>query len=571
MRKLLALVLAALFCLVAVAEVPDFEDIEFAEVLPGGIVHLEDLDYSYDDMSKHYNISIMTENYGTPNVENQYDAIIYWLEQKFNVTIEYRSVDVLSEVLPALAQADDLPDLFYPASNSRDFAFGLDDAGKLIDAREIYPYMPLTTKYVTKAMLANSTNPVTGRIPFVTSYGIQDGIWTNAVRADWLEQFGMEFPKNVEDVLEYAEAIKTQDPDGNGEDDTYLFAIWSTMANWCQNAYGNAAPHVDEDGYLSHQYFNGVRYGFLTLCKELVEKGYVHPDWNVDLNGAWNRQKTLIANDKVGALYYPVSTLLGEICSAKGEYEGAVLEAWEVCEEYPFGDGEYKYPAAGEPGYRWCFPKANYEDEGKLLRVAHILDTCRAGGESYFATIQNSIDEVYQFYADNHEGVTKNPNLLRSMTYTPEGYFYITETDVTPENKDDNQYMLGNIYVESYDGGPIQQMGLAVAWQLTDPDPEAEHAAFNAKANEHVMHTASVPRYPNTSLMYTLSGEAAEANKAMGDWIQAREWAFILGEEELTEETYAAFTKEWLERGGYEIVAQMAEGLGAELPADLQK
>ena len=45
-------------CLVAVAEVPDFEDIEFAEVLPGGIVHLEDLDYSYDDMSKHYNISI---------------------------------------------------------------------------------------------------------------------------------------------------------------------------------------------------------------------------------------------------------------------------------------------------------------------------------------------------------------------------------------------------------------------------------------------------------------------------------------------------------------------------------
>ena len=54
MRKILALVLAALFCLVAVAEVPAYEDIEFPEVLPGGIIMADDsFDYSYDDMTQH--------------------------------------------------------------------------------------------------------------------------------------------------------------------------------------------------------------------------------------------------------------------------------------------------------------------------------------------------------------------------------------------------------------------------------------------------------------------------------------------------------------------------------------
>ncbi|MBQ9409823.1 MAG: extracellular solute-binding protein [Clostridia bacterium] len=570
--KLLALALALMFAFAAMAEVPAFEDIVFPEVLPGGIIlDAEGLDYSYDDLSVHYDISIITENYGTPNVANEYDPIIYWLEQKFNVTIEYRSVDELNDIIPSLAASDDLPDLFMPPSNSRDFAFGLDDAGKLIDAREIYPYMPLTSKYVTQAMIANSTNPTTGNIPFVTSYGIQDGIWTNAIRKDWLDQFGMDYPTNVDELRDFAEAVKTEDPDGNGEDDTYLFGIWRTMYSWCQNAFGNSAPHVDEEGKLSHMYFNGVRYGFLELMKEFYEAGYLHPDWDVDISGAWNRQKTYTANDKLGALYYPVSTLLGEYCDAKGEYEGDVLKAWEVCVQYPFGDGEYLYPAAGAVGYRWLFPKANYEDEGKLLRVAHLLDTCRAGGENYFAVIQNSIDEVYEFYADAHEGVTKNPNYSQTMSYTPEGYFYITRTDATPDNADDNQYMLGNIYVESYDGQPIQALGLAVAWQLNDPDPNADRAAFNAKANEHTMNTASVSRYPNTDLMYTLSGEAAEANNAMGDWITASEIAFIKGEKELTEETYAAWAQEWLDRGGYAIVSQMAEGLGCELPAELVK
>ncbi|MBQ8954587.1 MAG: extracellular solute-binding protein, partial [Clostridia bacterium] len=492
-RKILALALALMMLsAAALADVPAYEDIVFPDVLPSGIVFPDDtFDYSYDDMTTKYDLSIIVENYGVPNSDNEYDPIAFWLNEKFNLNISYSAVDELGDVLPALAAADDLPDLFMPPSNSRDWAFQLDDAGKLIDATTIYPYMPLSQKYVTTAMLANSTNPETGRMPFITGYGIQDGVWTNAIRKDWLDKFGMDYPKNVDDVRAYAEAVKTQDPDGNGVDDTYIFGIWRTMYSWCENAYGNAAPHVDENGELSHMYFNGVRYGMLQLLKEFNDAGYLHPDWAIT---DWNTQKVMTAQDKLGALYYPVGTLMGEYRQARGSQGEDDINVWEVCQQYPFGDGEILYPAAGNPGYRWCFPVYGYEEEGKLLRVAHMIDTMRAGGENFFQCIQNGTDDMYQFYADNHEGVTKNPNYIRDAYYTDDGYFCIYSKDLTPDDQNDNMSLLGNAFMESYDGGPWQQWGLPVAWQLSNADPEDPNYAAAVKSNEHAAHTASVSR-----------------------------------------------------------------------------
>jgi len=278
-RKILALVLALMMMsAVALADVPAFEDIVFPENMPSGIIFADDTcDYSYDDLTTKYDVSIMTENYGVPNQDNAYDPVVYWLNEHFNINITYDSVMELGEVLPARAAADDLPDIFLPPSNSRDWAFELDDAGKLIDCKTIWPYMPLSQKYATQAMIANSVNPETGRIPFLTGYGIQDGTWTITFRADWLEKFGMETPHDIDSFLAYAEAVKTQDPDGNGVDDTYTFAIWRSMYQVCENAYGNSAPHVDEDGKLSHQYFNGIRYNFLKLMKTMNDAGYLIP------------------------------------------------------------------------------------------------------------------------------------------------------------------------------------------------------------------------------------------------------------------------------------------------------
>lgn len=45
------------------------------------------------------------------------------------------------------------------------------------------------------------------------------------VRESWLDAVGEEFPQTWDDVLRVSEAFQTQDPDGNGQDDTYGLAL----------------------------------------------------------------------------------------------------------------------------------------------------------------------------------------------------------------------------------------------------------------------------------------------------------------------------------------------------------
>ncbi|MHA2856091.1 extracellular solute-binding protein [Paenibacillus lautus] len=54
--------------------------------------------------------------------------------------------------------------------------------------------------------------------------GYGDGvfIW---LRADWLEKLGLSEPKTMDDVIAISKAFTTQDPDGNGVNDTYGLAI----------------------------------------------------------------------------------------------------------------------------------------------------------------------------------------------------------------------------------------------------------------------------------------------------------------------------------------------------------
>ncbi len=40
------------------------------------------------------------------------------------------------------------------------------------------------------------------------------------IRQDWLDNLGLEVPRTWDEMAAVAEAFVTQDPDGNGEDDT---------------------------------------------------------------------------------------------------------------------------------------------------------------------------------------------------------------------------------------------------------------------------------------------------------------------------------------------------------------
>jgi len=109
------------------------------------------------------------------------------------------------------------------------------------------------------------------------------------VRTDWLENLGLELPETVDDMLAIAEAFSTQDPDGNGVDDTYGLAVTKDLYGTgfadllgFFNAY-NAYPTiwVNNDGTLEYGGISDEVKTALGVLNEMYENGYIDPEFGV--------------------------------------------------------------------------------------------------------------------------------------------------------------------------------------------------------------------------------------------------------------------------------------------------
>ncbi|MGF7030804.1 putative aldouronate transport system substrate-binding protein [Paenibacillus mucilaginosus] len=101
----------------------------------------------------------------------------------------------------------------------------LQQAGMLEDLTEVYnTYASDLVKEFYAAENGAALKPVTkdGKIYAMVSYpgalDSSDMIW---VRQDWLDKLGLGAPKSMQDVIKIAEAFTNNDPDGNGQKDTY--------------------------------------------------------------------------------------------------------------------------------------------------------------------------------------------------------------------------------------------------------------------------------------------------------------------------------------------------------------
>ena len=539
------------------ASVPKFEDIQFPETLPAVIPMADDSLYGYDDLAAKYTIEILSHHYGMPTLPADKDPINMYLSKKFNMDITFTTLNNndLDATVSTRFAANDYPDITaLNSGTAREMAFTFSDQGLLVDAKTIYPYLPQTSKFTTKNMITWSTNKSNGEIPFTTKYGIQDGVWGFAIRQDWLQKFNMQPPTTKAALIEYAKACAKNDPDGNGKADTYFMSGAGGGKNWgmlggFESMFGNPVAHV-ENGALSHQYFNDVRKGFLMFLKELYDAGTFSPDWyTID----WETNKSYTMNDKLGMVWYPAGALYAEYTNAKASKANNDLnfDVWQYWKDVPIEGA--KYNASGNPGYMLAFAKAKFEDEGKLKRVAHMIDTMVLGGSNYFQTIQGSVTEVFE-----QAGITVEEP--REMHYTDDmKAFYIGSV----KNLQAMPWKSGGGYMDEL--GPWQIFGLSVSYQITDPNNPNEWDAKYAKTtNEYAITINGYDRWPNDALLVTLTGSAAEANNSNVDWINAQEYAFVTGARNFSE--WDAYTAEWLGRGGKEIIKQTADSLGVPVP-----
>jgi putative aldouronate transport system substrate-binding protein len=191
--------------------------------------------------------------------------------------------------LNAAAAANDLPDIFQitTANNTnRDMLYQYYELGLLAPVDDMFDMMPVRTEnhYNNDILLSLVTfdGAVYG-LPEPPIIPKREGF---LIRGDWLENLGLEAPTTPQELIDVATAFTEQDPDGNGQDDTYGIGAFiegpgvGRRFDYVFGAYGvlDLWNFVDAENFALNvrdpQYYEAMQ-----VMVTLVEAGVIDPDW----------------------------------------------------------------------------------------------------------------------------------------------------------------------------------------------------------------------------------------------------------------------------------------------------
>ena len=201
----------------------------------------------------------------------------------------------------------ELPDLIYVSDMGASYTQWARD-GLLLD---LTPYlnetdMPNACKVLTEEELFNVT--VTNEDGTTGIYSlprVQTKPWDCILyRGDWLEKLGLEIPTTPEEFAVVMKAFATMDPDGNGVNDTYGWALNTGMAAEHRNlAAGfhirpNEVP--DENGEYQVQYAQPAYLEYLDWMRDMYAEGAMDPEFYLIKT---YEDEDLFYSGRIGVLY----------------------------------------------------------------------------------------------------------------------------------------------------------------------------------------------------------------------------------------------------------------------------
>jgi putative aldouronate transport system substrate-binding protein len=214
------------------------------------------------------------------------------IRDELNINLTYVIVPTGADgeaKLNAAAAANDLPDLFQLVSASGDnrgALLRLVDLGLVSPVDDLMPLMPERTRLHYNDPLAIDLVTFNGQqygLPEPPPLPRREGL---VIRKDWLDALNLSVPTTPEELLAVATAFTEQDPDGNGQDDTYGlggFIVGQGLGNrfeFIMGAYGVPGlwNFIDTDNFglnvRNSQYPEA-----LAFFKSLVDANVIDPDW----------------------------------------------------------------------------------------------------------------------------------------------------------------------------------------------------------------------------------------------------------------------------------------------------
>jgi len=206
------------------------------------------------------------------------DLVKEYVKEKFGIelvpTFAYDNWQQKYSLLLASGQIPDLTVL--PISNFYEYAI----EGAYMDITDLVGDYPGIMAYVGELWPRLSVDGVVYGLPNKNISGKYNFYY----RKDWLDKLGLEEPVTQDQFVEMLRAFTEDDPDGNGEDDTYGFAMYSTGSgpSSMEMFYGmfGAAPgfYMDQDGVVE---IGDISLGYkdmLAFVKSLIDSGYIDPE-----------------------------------------------------------------------------------------------------------------------------------------------------------------------------------------------------------------------------------------------------------------------------------------------------
>ena len=165
---------------------------------------------------------------------------------------------------------------------------------------------------------------------------------------------------------------------------------WGMMGELI-SAFGHPSYNV-VDGHINHPMVDGTTKAFLQFVNQLRSEELLPPDWYTT---AWEPLKSRTFNDQLGVVQYPGWNLATETYTAR-KNDFSTVEAWEPMGQITSpGNPEGKLPPGSGPGGLFVFNAKVGEDETKLRRIAHMIDTFVYPNVNYFDVAQGGGPSIW--------------------------------------------------------------------------------------------------------------------------------------------------------------------------------
>lgn len=214
-------------------------------------------------------------------------------EQELGIKLKYvwttpEGTDYTTKANVAIASGD-LPDFFQVNQTQ---------LGQMVDSEQIADLTDIFEQYASpelKALMGETGNAmkmstIDGKLmalPMpVASIDQSQMVW---IRTDWLKALNLPEPKTIDDLLAISEAFTNNDPDGNGQKDTYGIALYKDFFTNNASATGFLNSHhayfdqwlPDASGNLVYSSIQPEMKNALLALKELYKSGQIDKEFAV--------------------------------------------------------------------------------------------------------------------------------------------------------------------------------------------------------------------------------------------------------------------------------------------------